>query len=145
MSTLKRTASVLRTLVVLIGVCVLLGAGGYAVLRWASASERAVRYRNEKITRGRLVSLISATRTVVPVEVVDGGAQVAGKIERFGTDLDKNPIDYRSRVGVGTVLAYIDKSLYSSEVAVAQADVDLSKEEARRAEADLEAADVRLA
>jgi len=145
MSTTKRAASVLRTLIVLLCICLLLGGSGYAVLRWASGGERSVRYRTEKLTRGRLVSVISATGTVVPVEVVDVGALVAGKIEKFGTDLDKNTIDYRSRVGVNTVLAYIDKSLYSSEVAVAQADVDLSREEARRAEADLEAADVRLA
>src|SRR5262245_49571450 len=145
MSTPKRAASILRTLVVLILLCVLVGGGGYTALRLFHGPERGVRYRNEKITRGRLASIISATGTAVPVEVVDVGAQVAGKIEKFGIDLDKRTIDYRSRVGEGTILAYIDPSLYASEVAVAQADVDLAKEEARRADADLEAADVRLA
>ncbi|MGL4551879.1 MAG: efflux RND transporter periplasmic adaptor subunit, partial [Gemmataceae bacterium] len=144
MSTPTRAASILRTLVLLLA-AVALAAGAYAALRYGGVADRPARYRTEALTRGRIAAVIGATGTAVPVEVVDVGAQVAGKVERFGTDLDGRPIDYRSRVGVGTVLAYIDPSLYASEVAVAQADVDLAREEANRAEADVEAADVKLA
>lgn len=82
--------------------------------------------RTADIVRGDLEFTINATGTVEPEEVVDVGAQVAGKIESLGTD-PRHPertIDYGSPVEVGTVLARIDDSLYASEVEQAQAQVE---------------------
>ena len=79
-----------------------------------------------EVERGDLEFTIDATGTVEPEEVVDVGAQVAGKIESLGTD-PRHPtrtIDYGSPVEVGTVLARIDDSLYQSEVEQAQAQVE---------------------
>ena len=70
--------------------------------------------RTAEVVRGDLEFTIDATGTVEPEEVVDVGAQVAGKIESLGTD-PRHPertIDYGSPVEVGTVLARIDDSLY---------------------------------
>jgi len=74
--------------------------------------------RTAEIVRGDLEFAIDATGTVEPEEVVDVGAQVAGKVASLGTD-PRHPertIDYGSPVEVGTVLARIDDSLYASEV-----------------------------
>src|SRR5262249_50082131 len=61
-------------------------------------------------------------------EVVDVGAQVAGKIEVFGEDAARGgPIDYGSEVEEGTVLAHIDDSLYKADVRSHQAQADQSK------------------
>jgi HlyD family secretion protein len=75
------------------------------------------------VKRGDLVSVIGATGTVEPEEVVDIGAQVAGVIESFGKDADGKPVDYGSPVEEGTVLAHIDDSLYAAAVEQAQANL----------------------
>jgi len=82
--------------------------------------------RTAEVVRGDLEFTIDATGTVEPEEVVDVGAQVAGKVASLGTD-PRHPertIDYGSPVEVGTVLARIDDSLYASEVEQAQAQVE---------------------
>ena len=82
--------------------------------------------RTASVERGDLLFTIDATGTVEPEEVVDVGAQVAGKVQNLGVD-PRDPertIDYGSPVSVGTVLARIDDSLYQSDVEQAQAQVD---------------------
>ena len=59
---------------------------------------------------------ISATGTVEPVEVIDVGAQIVGRIKSFGPDSDsKNEtIDYGSLVKKGDVLAKLDDLPYNA-------------------------------
>ncbi|MEX2092632.1 MAG: efflux RND transporter periplasmic adaptor subunit [Pirellulales bacterium] len=82
--------------------------------------------RTAEVTRGDLEFTIDATGTVEPEEVVDVGAQVAGRIESLGIDPRDaaRTIDYGSPVEVGTVLARINDLLYASEVEQAQAQVE---------------------
>jgi HlyD family secretion protein len=82
------------------------------------------------VKRGDLSAAISATGTVEPEDVIDVGAQVAGRIVYFGKDKNGREIDYGSEVETGTVLAQIDDALYAAEAAQARA-------AAVRAEADL--------
>jgi HlyD family secretion protein len=85
--------------------------------------------KTAEITRGDIEYTIDATGTVEPEEVVDVGAQVAGKVAGLGTD-PRHPertIDYGSPVEVGTVLARIDDSLYQSEVEQARAQVESAR------------------
>ena len=98
---------------------------------------RSVLFRTVPVKRGDLVATIGATGTVEPEEVIDVGAQVAGKILSFGKDLAGKSIDYGSAVGEGTVLAQIDDALYSADVAQAKAQLDQARSGALRAEADL--------
>ena len=95
-------------------------------------------YQTAGVTRGDLLVTISATGTVEPEEVIDVGAQVAGQILSFGQDVNGNTVDYGSQVTTGTVLARIDDSLYASEAANAQAQVQAAQAGVQRAEADLE-------
>jgi HlyD family secretion protein len=95
-------------------------------------------YQTATVSRGDLLVTISATGTVEPEEVIDVGAQVAGQILSFGKDVKGNTVDYGSQVAAGTVLARIDDSLYASEAANAQAQVQAAQAGLQRAEADLE-------
>jgi len=95
--------------------------------------------------RADVAATISATGTVEPQEVVDVGAQVAGKIDAFGTDSVGNAIDYGSAVEEGTVLARIDDSLYAADVAAAEAQVVQADAGLMRAKADLAQMQAKLA
>jgi HlyD family secretion protein len=99
--------------------------------------ESAAGFRTAAVKRGDLVVAISATGTVVPEEVIDVGAQIAGQIVSFGKDAAGRTVDYGSAVEEGTVLAKIDDSLYAAEAAQAEAQVQSAKAALQRTEADL--------
>ena len=106
--------------------------------------DESVRFQTAEVSRGDLLETISATGTVEPEEVVDVGAQVAGQILSFGRDVDGHVVDYGSHVTVGTVLARIDDSLYASQAAGAQAQVQAAEAGLKRSEADLEQLKAKL-
>jgi len=94
-------------------------------------------FRTTQITRGDLVATISATGTVEPEELVDVGAQVAGQVMAFGKDEDGNEVDYGSPVAEGTILAKIDDTTYTSDVALATAQLEQAKAGVENAQATL--------
>ena len=100
-------------------------------------SRNAGGFRTVQVKRGDLQASISATGTVEPEEVVDIGAQVAGKIVAFGQDRNGKTVDYGSVVEAGTVLARIDDALYAADVEQAKATLGQSQAALQRAEADL--------
>jgi len=104
---------------------------------WSGKSGNDHSFRTAQVSRGGLVAAISATGTVQPEEVVDVGAQVAGRIVAFGKDKNGKTVDYGSDVEAGTVLAQIDDAIYAAEVSQAQAQVAQAKANVRRADADL--------
>src|SRR5439155_17562555 len=71
--------------------------------------------------RGDVAATIGATGTIEPLEVVDVGAQVAGRISAFGMDKDSKKVDYGSVVEEGALLAKIDDSVYAADLSVAKA------------------------
>jgi len=109
------------------GLLMLAALVGTGTIWWGRDTESSLPpLRTAAVTRGDLAFTIDATGTVEPEEVVDVGAQVAGRISSLGTDPrdSARSIDYGSPVEVGTVLARIDDSLYASEVEQARAQVD---------------------
>lgn len=92
------------------------------------------------VKRSDLTVSVAATGVVEPEEVVDVGAQVAGQILSFGKDTKGAQIDYGSEVEEGTVLATIDDSLYSADVAQAEANVKRAQANAEQARAKLKLA-----
>ena len=94
---------------------------------------------------------ITATGTVEPEELVNVGAQVQGMITKFGLDTDGKPVDYRSTVKEGGVLAWIDDSLYAAELKSAQAAqlqakaaINSAKSNILQAKAKLELAELNM-
>lgn len=132
----------LKRLVVVVVLLGILGVGAAWYFRNGSTPD--VQFRTDQITRGDLVATISATGTVQAEELVDVGAQVAGRIIEFGKDTDGKPIDYRSAVKAGMLLARIDDSVYLSNVASATAQLTSAKAGVARANADLKAAMAKL-
>jgi HlyD family secretion protein len=115
------------------------GGGAFGLWYWADHRTQLVSYRTVSLRRGDLRFTINATGTIEPEEVVDVGAQVAGRIASFGSD-PGNPgklISYRSRVEEGTVLARIDSALF-------QARVDQARGRVAKAAADIEQAQAKL-
>lgn len=94
-------------------------------------------YQLAPVELGSVARTINATGTVEPEEVIDVGAQVAGRIISFGRDKTGKPIDYGSVVAAGTVLANIDPALYQSDVDHAKAALAQARANLVRAEADL--------
>src|SRR5262249_15532813 len=120
----------------------LLGGSAYGLWHWRASADKGARYRTEKVQRGRVAAVINASGTVVPKEVVDVGAQVAGKIVDFGKDPNDSTrdVDYGTEVKQGTVLAVIDKSLYKADWDCAVADVASARADVNTASADVEVA-----
>lgn len=115
------------------------------------ASAPQVAFRTDLVKRGDLVLTVEATGTLEPEDVVDVGAQVVGRIESFGPDprgeidpaFKGKPVDYRSEVNEGTVLATIDDAVYLAQrnqalAAHERAKADLVQMQARLAQTDAE-------
>jgi HlyD family secretion protein len=91
-------------------------------------------YRTVPVTRGDLSSTIEATGTVEPEELVDVGAQVAGKINSFGKDKDGKTVDYGSVVEEGTILAAADAALAQAQLEQANAKLLQAQQDWNRAQ-----------
>src|SRR5262249_32645175 len=113
-------------------------------------------FRTAPVERGYLRASIGATGTVTPEEVIDVGAQVAGRIDHFGVDLRSRRVhdsmaavhsflhpgdpvalpragappkltDCPAPVEQGTVLAQLDPRLYQARVDNTRADLERAK------------------
>jgi HlyD family secretion protein len=115
------------------------GGGACGLWYWTDHRSQSVSYRTVTIKRGDLRSTINATGTLEPEEVVDVGAQVAGRIESFGSDPRDpgKPVTYGTRVDEGTVLARLGAALF-------QARVDQARGRVAKAGADIEEAQAKL-
>jgi len=136
----------MKKLVVWLVVLGLLGGGGaYAwQLYRARAKPDSSVYRTAQVRKADVVSSISATGTIVPEDVVDIGAQVNGLIASFGNGKDGKPVDYRSEVDAGMVLAKIDDALYKADVSTAEAQLAQAKAQVLVAQANLAQSKARL-
>ncbi len=126
----------LRIFLGVIGLAIMVGAGGWAWKTYGAPRAAVASFRTVKLERGDLTATISATGVTQPEEVIDVGAQVAAQIKHMGVD-PNNPnasIDYRSVVYPGTLLAQLDDSLFKARVAQAQAAVDEADAQISQAE-----------
>lgn len=114
----------------LILILILATAGGAAYYTTHVTASSPAGFRTVAVKRDTVLSTITATGTVEPEEVINVGAQVAGRIEEFGPD-PKSPskyVDYGSVVEKDTILAKIDATAY--EAALEEARASLLRSEA---------------
>src|ERR1039458_4674082 len=71
-------------------------AAGAGLWWWHSRDGAKLSFTTATVKRGDVAATISATGTIEPLEVVDVGAQVAGRVSTFGTDTDGKSVDYGS-------------------------------------------------
>ena len=83
------------------------GTGGWFYI--TSQNSDAPSYRTEKVTRGNISALVSASGTINPVELVTVGSQVSGKIEKLHAKVNDH-------VTVGQLLAEIDPALLLAQI-----------------------------
>jgi len=128
--TMKRTSLALTTLVVVATA----GVGAHYSLRTSAAPVLIT----ESVTRGEIVSVVSATGTLQPVTSVQVGSQVSGIIESLKAD-------FNQIVRKGQVLATLDQSLYASALEQAHAALAGAQADAEGLRVAQAAADVTLA
>ena len=118
--------------------------GGYFTWNQFRQNGAAVTYRIAPVTKGDVLATIGATGSLEPEEAIDVGAQVAGQISRFGNENGK-PIDRRSFVKAGQLLAEIDPSLYKMELESVEAQLAQSNAQLTQRIAQLAQSDAQLA
>lgn len=103
----------------------LIGGSAWGLWVYYKQNQPQVLFRVEPVTRGPLLVTIEASGTLMPEEVVDVGARVAGRITRFGVDPKDSSrhVDYSTDVDEGTILAYIDDLELSALVDEAKANL----------------------
>lgn len=116
--------------------------GGIGFYVWWSHSTRRPTFRTTQVKRNNLLTSVSATGSVEPMEIIDVGAQIVGIIKKFGPDAERpgKSIDYRSHVKQGAMLAQLDDLPHRAEQKKAMATVKLAQGELGRTRARLKQA-----
>ncbi len=105
---------------------------------WSRSSKKGnTNYRTALVRQGDLAETIGATGTVEPEDLIDVGAQVAGRITEFGKDRSGAEIDYGSEIKAGAVMARIDDTVYRAQMEQAEAALNSAYAGLDRARADL--------
>jgi len=118
-----------KTSIIIIVISVLICGGIlYALLR--SKNDNSYSFKTARIDRGDIQITVSATGTLEPVNVVEVGSQVSGRIAKLYAD-------FNSFVKKGQVIAELEQSLFVTRVHQSEANY-------KSAEAEVEKAKVRL-
>jgi HlyD family secretion protein len=127
---MKRTATILAILVVAATLTLKAFYGGNAGTKAAITADA--------VTRGSIVSTVSATGTLETVTTVQVGSQVSGMIQALSAD-------FNSLVKRGQVLARLDPSLFQSALEQAQANLVRAQADDERARVTLADAETKFA
>ncbi len=107
-----------RFVLILILSIIVIGAGGF--LYFSNGSSADVMYRMEKVTRGDLQVVVTATGTLSAVTTVQVGTQVSGTIAKLYAD-------FNSHVKKDQIVALIDPTFLEASVKDAQANLQGAK------------------
>lgn len=122
----------IKLTVVLVGLGAV-GAAAYPPLQAYWKARNKLTYRQAKVTRGDIISVVNSTGTVQPVLRVRVGSSVSGPITQLC-------VDYNDEVKKGQLLAKIDPRIYEAAVARDEASMATRKAEVTRVEAMLQQA-----
>jgi HlyD family secretion protein len=104
---------------------VVVGAAAFFLLRDGKQDEQ---FRTEKVTKGKIVSTVTATGTVNAVTTVLVGTQVSGTIKNIY-------VDYNSSVKKGELIARIDPATFEAQVEQARANLVSAKANLEKSQA----------
>jgi HlyD family secretion protein len=107
---------------------ILIASAALAALAPAACKGGKPKYVTEKITRGDIITTITASGTVNPVTSVNVGTQVSGRIQALYAD-------FNSPVRKGQIIAAIDPSLFQAQVDQARANLSNAKANLEKAKA----------
>jgi len=123
---MKKKTLIIIALVVIAGLVV-----GFTLM--GKNSNNKPKYRLEKVARGDIQMIVTATGTLNPVVLVDVGSQVSGKIEKIY-------VDFNSSVKQGDLLAELDQSQIEAQIEQNQANYQSSVASVERSKVALEIA-----
>jgi HlyD family secretion protein len=118
----RRRATVALVIVVAIG--------GGAYYGWRFVRHRPPQFETAEARRGDLTVLVTATGTLQPVNTVEVGAEISGRIESV-------PTDFNARVKAGEVLAEMDTRQLRAQVERSQASLEVAEAALQQASATL--------
>lgn len=100
-----------RVLIILAIVLVVIFGGGVMLIgSWVRGVQaQASLWNTEKVDKGEIVLTVNATGSVAPIQVVQVGSQVSGKVNAVNVTADQ-------RVKKGEILAVLDTELLESEL-----------------------------
>ena len=98
-------------------IVIVLGVGCFLLFK---QKENGLKFKVEKITRGEIVSSVTATGTVNAVTTVLVGTQVSGTIKTLY-------VDFNSPVKKGQIIAQIDPATFEAQVGQARANLFSAK------------------
>ncbi len=116
---------------------ILIAGAGTAYYRLRASNETPA-LQVATVTRGDVVELVDATGTLSPVDTVEVGAQVTGRVQSLGAD-------FNDRVEQGQVVARLEPALLQAQVDQAAATVTRLQAEVNRADVALADAGTKLA
>ncbi|HPD61216.1 MAG TPA: biotin/lipoyl-binding protein, partial [Thermodesulfobacteriota bacterium] len=108
-------------------IVIVLGIGSFFLVK---NNRNGLPYKVEKITRGKIVSSVTATGTVNAVTTVLVGTQVSGTIKDIY-------VDFNSPVKKDQLIAQIDPATFEAQVGQAKANLFSAKADLEKAEATL--------
>lgn len=122
----KKTLFIIIAIVVIVGLVV-----GFTLVK--KSSNNKPKYRTEKVSRGDIEAVVTATGTLNPVVLVQVGSQVSGRIEKIY-------VDFNSKVKKGDILAELDQSQLKAQIEQNQANYQNAIASVERAKVSLEIA-----
>jgi HlyD family secretion protein len=103
----------MKKILISLAVVIALGTAAYFIFR---SDQNDLKYKTEKVSRGDIISSVTATGTVNAVTTVLVGTQVSGTIKSIY-------VDFNSPVKQGQLIAQIDPATFEAQVALAQANL----------------------
>lgn len=98
----------------------------------------AIQYKTDKVKRGNLVVIVTATGTLQPTNTVDVGSELSGTIKSVA-------VDYNGRVKTGQVLAILDTTKLEATIAQSRAALEAAKAKVQQAQATVAETKAKLA
>jgi HlyD family secretion protein len=110
-----------RIILIIVLSIAIIGTGGFFYFSGGSSAD--VMYRTEKVTRGDIQVVVTATGTLSADTTVEVGTQVSGTVSKLY-------VDWNSKVKKGQVIALIDPTFLASAVQDAEATLEKAKAQA---------------